>query len=222
MPSMGQAMPAPTTNTWLRDLMRGIAREGIQARDPNVKQLWDLLRQRGVLGTDPWLKERLRQFWTNGLPARERPKTVQRIREILRGFGIVRGRHQGGAFIAPTPYNQALLQRTWRGRPLHPFRRLHPFRPLHPFRQQHPFGPVRPFSPLRPLRPMYATRQIQALRQARVAAARQRMRQFPLRQVRPVRQARPVRPVTRMRPVRPVRMAPVGRVRPVARARRGR
>lgn len=181
MPSMGQAMPAPTTNTWLRDLMRGIARQGIQARDPNVKQLWDLLRQRGLLGADMWLKERLRQFWTNGLPARERPRTAQRVRAILRAHGILRGRQRGG-FIAPTVLNMPLLQRTYRGRPLRLLR------------------------PLRPLRQIQLPRQARA-----AAALRQMRQVRPVRQLSPMRQARqmqPVRPV-RLQPVGRVR--PVAR-----------
>lgn len=169
MPSMGQAMPAPTTNTWLRDLMRGIAREGIRARDPNVKRLWDLLRQRGLLGADLWLKERLRQFWAKGLPARERPKTVQRIREILR-----RLRRRGGRYTAPTVLNTTLLQRTHRGRPLRPLRQ------------------VRMLRDARAAAAMRQLRQVPPLRQ--VPQARQVQQMLPVRPVRlqPVGRARPV------------------------------
>lgn len=72
----------------LRGLVRAIRREAIPAKDPRVKSLWDLLRQRGLLARSPWLKGVLLRCW-QGLPARERPRTTRRLVARLRTIGIL-------------------------------------------------------------------------------------------------------------------------------------
>jgi len=72
----------------LRGLVRAIRREAIQAKDPRIKSLWDLLRQRGLLARSPWLKGLLLRCW-QGLPARERPRTTRRLVARLRAIGIL-------------------------------------------------------------------------------------------------------------------------------------
>ena len=68
--------------------MRAIRREAIPAKDPRIKSLWDLLRQRGLLARSPWLKGLLLRCW-QGLPARERPRTTRRLVARLRAIGIL-------------------------------------------------------------------------------------------------------------------------------------
>ena len=63
---------------WLRGLIRAVRREAISPKDARVKQLWDLLRQRQLLGQDRWVKGLLRRCW-QGLPARDRPRTTRRL-----------------------------------------------------------------------------------------------------------------------------------------------
>ena len=74
---------------WLRGLIRAVRREAMQPKDPRVKTLWDLLRQRGLLAQSTWLRAVLRRIWDRGLQARPRPRTTQRMVQLLRGWGIL-------------------------------------------------------------------------------------------------------------------------------------
>jgi len=80
------ANPSPD---WLRGLLRGIRREGVAARDPRVKRLWDLLRQRQLLGRSRWARRVLRYAWSKGYTARPRPKTTRRLLTRLRAWGVL-------------------------------------------------------------------------------------------------------------------------------------
>lgn len=80
------ASPPPD---WLRGLLRGIHREGVAARDPRVKRLWDLLRQRQLLGRSQWARRVLRYAWSKGYTARPRPKTTRRLVRRLRAWGVL-------------------------------------------------------------------------------------------------------------------------------------
>jgi hypothetical protein len=74
---------------WLRSFLRALRREAIQPKDQRVKSLWDLLRQRRMLGRFPWLKAVLRRIWDKGLAARPRPRTTARAAGLLRSVGIL-------------------------------------------------------------------------------------------------------------------------------------
>ena len=74
---------------WLRGLIRAVRTEAVQPKDPRVKSLWDLLRQRQLLRRSPWLKAVLRRIWNRGLSARPRPRTARRIKRRLRLWGIL-------------------------------------------------------------------------------------------------------------------------------------
>jgi hypothetical protein len=74
---------------WLRGLIRSIRSEAIQPKDARVKSLWDLLRQRQLLGRSRWLKAVLRRIWSRGLSARPHPRTAHRIVRRLRLWGIL-------------------------------------------------------------------------------------------------------------------------------------
>jgi hypothetical protein len=73
---------------WLRGLIRTVRRGAIAPKDPRVKSLWNLLRERQALARSPWLKGLLLRFW-QGLPARERPRTTRRMVRRLRTLGIL-------------------------------------------------------------------------------------------------------------------------------------
>ena len=74
---------------WLRGLIRAVRREAVQPKDARVKSLWDLLRQRQLLGRSQWLRPVLRRTWKQGLLARPRPITTRRMVRLLRGWGIL-------------------------------------------------------------------------------------------------------------------------------------
>jgi len=125
-PPPPQALPpqlAPVLGRgWLRSLMRGIRRDGLQARDPRVKALWDRLRSRQLLARSPWLRARLRYFWQSGLVMRHRPRTTQQIVALLRSWGFLRPR------VSPLPFQarRVIIRRPY-GRPYgRPLRRLRP------------------------------------------------------------------------------------------------
>lgn len=120
------AVTAAAVPDWLRGLIRAVRREGLQPRDPRVKSLWDLLRQRQLLGRSPWLRAALRRIWTRGLQARPRPRTTRRMVRRLRRWGILPSR-----VVSPTA-----------PRPI-------PTRPLAPVTVR----PVRPVA-VRPVRPV--------------------------------------------------------------------
>lgn len=74
---------------WLKGLIRAVRSEAIKPKDPRVKSLWDLLRQRQLLRRSPWLKTVLRRIWSGGLSARPHPRTAGRIVRRLRLWGIL-------------------------------------------------------------------------------------------------------------------------------------
>ena len=74
---------------WLKGLIRSVRHEAIKPKDPRVKSLWDLLRQRQLLRRSPWLEAVLRRIWSQGLSARPHPRTAHRIVRRLRLWGIL-------------------------------------------------------------------------------------------------------------------------------------
>ncbi|HSF09061.1 MAG TPA: transglutaminase-like domain-containing protein, partial [Nitrospirales bacterium] len=82
---------------WLRGLIRAVRSEAIQPKDPRVKSLWDLLRQRQLLRRSPRLKAVLRRIWSRGLSARPRPRTAGRIVRSLRRWGLLPPKSLRGA-----------------------------------------------------------------------------------------------------------------------------
>ena len=158
MPSTGtqaQGMPGPPGPPrrpgWLRQLLHGIGAAGVQPRDPRVKQLWDLLRQRGLLARSPWLKARLRYIWGTGLVVRPRPRTVSRMRALLLQWGVLRPRIGMGPGAVLSPVTPGPIVQTTVVQPQRPpaaYRPLMPLRPVRPVRpvQLRPVGRVRPMA----------------------------------------------------------------------------
>jgi hypothetical protein len=125
------AMAAPD---WLRGLIRAVRGEGLQPKDERVRSLWNMLRQRQLLGRSPWLQARLRFYWERGLAVRPRPRTTRRMVRLLRSWGIL------------PPLVPGLVDQRQVG--LRPLRRV-TVRPMQPMAVR----PVRPYS-VRPVRPV--------------------------------------------------------------------
>jgi len=96
-----QGIGAAAVPDWLKGLIRSVRYEAIKPKDPRVKSLWDLLRQRQLLGKSPWLKVVLRRMWDQGLSARPHPRTAHRIVRRLRLWGILppKSVHKGGRYV---------------------------------------------------------------------------------------------------------------------------
>ena len=92
-PNMLSETTAQRGNTripdWLRGLLRAVRQDGMKSRDERVRRLWNLLKQKRVLGQSPWMQARLRYIWKNGLVNRSRPITTRRMRRRLRRWGIL-------------------------------------------------------------------------------------------------------------------------------------
>ena len=58
------AVAAVAVPDWLRGLIRAVQQEALQPKDARVKSLWDLLRQRQLLGRSRWLQAVLRRIWS--------------------------------------------------------------------------------------------------------------------------------------------------------------
>ena len=89
---------------WLRGLIRAFRGEAIPPKDPRVKALWNLLRQRQLLS--PWMRTFLKRVWDSGLPRRRR----RRLRP--------------GVAVTPRPFAPGAL------RPVRPSVAVRPLRPI--------------------------------------------------------------------------------------------
>ena len=69
-------------------LVRAIQGEAVPPRDARVKELYLLLKQRGLWGRNPWLRALLRRIWQRGLAARPRPRITRRLVNLLQRWGI--------------------------------------------------------------------------------------------------------------------------------------
>ena len=130
----GIGAPVPD---WLKGLIRAVRSEAIKPKDARVKSLWDLLRQRQLLGRSTWLKTVLRRIWTRGLSARPHPRTARRIVHRLRRWGLL-----------PPKSARAPANRLTATRPLAPVT-VQAMRPV----ALKPVASVRP-APMQPVQPL--------------------------------------------------------------------
>jgi hypothetical protein len=100
------AVTAVAVPDWLSGLVQVVQQEALQPKDARVRSLWDLLRQRQLLGRSRWLRAVLRRIWKRGLAARPRPRTTWRLEQLLQSWGILPG--LATSQVAPHP------------RPIHP------------------------------------------------------------------------------------------------------
>jgi len=158
MQGMG-AVPAPD---WLNGFIQAVAGQTLPPRDGRVKSLWGLLKQQQLLAQSPWLRALLIRIWKQGLPARPRPRTTQRLMQQLQQWGILPGALVTPGFgpvQAPYPVGFGPVRpagfRPWRPTGFRPWRPtgVRPWRPA----GVRPVQPVvRPMQPVqvRPLRPV--------------------------------------------------------------------
>lgn len=125
---------------WLRELIKTLRSQAIQPKDPRIKSLWDLLRQRHLLGRSPWLKAVLRRIWSRGLSARPHPRTAHRIRRRLRLWGILPPKSVSAAGHRPAVTRPLTRSNVQAVRPvaLKPVASLRPtaMQPVRPIRRQ--------------------------------------------------------------------------------------
>jgi hypothetical protein len=108
----------PLIPDWLRSLIKAVRREGLNPKDERVKTLWELLRERNLLGRSLWLRAVLRRIWNRGLVARPRPRTTRRMIRLLRLWSIL-----------PPPSVKPVIRSPIPIRPLQPVT-VRPLRPV--------------------------------------------------------------------------------------------
>lgn len=108
-----QGLGATATPEWLRGLIRSIRREAIKPKDERVRQLWNLMRQRQVLGRSQWTRNFLQRIWSRGLAARQRPYTTRRLVRSLRRWGILPPRPARPTPAGLQPIQPVTTQRLW-------------------------------------------------------------------------------------------------------------
>ena len=130
VPNTG-AVGQPAGPAWLWGLIRGVRRDGVQPKDQRVRTLWRLLRSRGLLERDQWLKRGLRHMWQSGLQQRNRKEPTRRLKALLRAWGILPPRTVQGSIVV----DQRFTRRGY----------VRPLRPLQPVRVR-PVGQIRPIA----------------------------------------------------------------------------
>ena len=81
---LGQTTAGATAN-----LVAAVRGRGLRPRDGRVRTTWELLRSRGLLRQDLWVRGLLRRLWATGLPPGDRPRTAARLANALRGWGLL-------------------------------------------------------------------------------------------------------------------------------------
>ena len=86
------------------DLIEAVRAAGVQPRDARVKATWDLLRSRGLLSRELWVRRLLRRMWQQGLPPGNRPRSAARLDAALRNWGLVAADAGATAYPGATIY----------------------------------------------------------------------------------------------------------------------
>ena len=92
-----------TTAGATADLVAAVRGRGLRPRDGRVRTTWELLRSRGLLRQDLWVRGLLRRLWATGLPPGDRPRTAARLANALRGWGLL----TQGVPVETVPYQVA-------------------------------------------------------------------------------------------------------------------
>jgi hypothetical protein len=77
------------TPSWLPGLIQSMRQGGIKPKDPRMKSLLDLLRQRQLLNQKPRLARKLNFILNRGLSARPYPRTARWLERSLQRWGIL-------------------------------------------------------------------------------------------------------------------------------------
>jgi hypothetical protein len=132
MDFQGTESAAPAAD-WLPGLVRAMGSEAMPARDPRVKQLYELLRQRQLWGRSQRMQRVLRRIWQRGLKAGQRPRLAAWLRMILARWGLLPGQAGRG----PQPGARRATRRPFRRVGLRPVqvRRVQPVQAQASFRR---------------------------------------------------------------------------------------
>lgn len=98
---------------WLLDLLKNFRHQAIPPRDPRIKRLATLLRQRGIWGRIPRFQKFLSNTWKNGRPKPARPRKLSKIVRLLRFWKILPPRRvvQPGGVVKLRPLSPQMLRR---------------------------------------------------------------------------------------------------------------
>jgi hypothetical protein len=87
-----QGLAAMTTPpNWLPSLIQNVQQGNLRPKDPRVRFLWNLLKQRQLLHRSQWLPKALGFMWKRGLSARPRPNRARRIERLMQQWKILPG-----------------------------------------------------------------------------------------------------------------------------------
>jgi Transglutaminase-like superfamily len=84
-------LPKTVPPNWLPSLIQNVRQGGLKPKDPRVKALWNLLKQRQLLHRSRWLPKALGFMWKRGLSARPRPNRARRIERLMQQWKILPG-----------------------------------------------------------------------------------------------------------------------------------
>ena len=98
---------------WLLDLLKTLRHQAVAPRDPRVKKLVSLLRQRGIWGRIPRFQKFLIDIWKNGRPKPARPRKLSKIVQLLRFWKILPPRRvaQPGGVVKLRPLSPQMARR---------------------------------------------------------------------------------------------------------------
>lgn len=74
---------------WLPSLIQNVRQGGLKPKDPRVKSLWILLRQRQLLHRNPRLAKLLKFMWQKGLSNQPRPRQAKRIEQFMQQWRLL-------------------------------------------------------------------------------------------------------------------------------------
>ena len=127
------------------DLIDAVRAAGLQPRDPRVKATWDLLRTRGLLSRELWVRRLLRRMWQQGLPPGNRPRSAARLDAALRSWGLVTPDAGAPGYPGVTTYPG------YPGATAYPVPPVYPVAtPYYPRPRYHPWRDHRVVTPWRP------------------------------------------------------------------------
>jgi hypothetical protein len=116
----GFAQAPPVAAPTRGGLIAAVRDQGIQPRDPRVQRWWRRLRRQGLLQQNPWARALLLRMWRQGLVARPRPRTAERLAALLQqsrqmGAGAMPGLAPPGVSVGITfpggaPWMTGLIQ----------------------------------------------------------------------------------------------------------------
>jgi hypothetical protein len=99
---------------WLIGLLKTLRHQAVPPKDPRIKKLVNLLRQRGIWGRIPRFQRFLTDTWRNGRPKPSRPRKLSKIVRLLRFWKILPPRRvlQPGGAVKLRPLSSRVARGT--------------------------------------------------------------------------------------------------------------